>query len=383
MAAPMFHRFCRRFDRIMKPIEKPFPRFHNTARLYRKQAKVYDLTSNASREMGAFSMKSPAELMEVVNDFQLPTKYVWVEFDFQAFKDGEGQLPVSWLSGEDNTRRMAILLESNIHETLEDGTVEGAGWGAAAIYLSNGGDMTPSPLWYAVCRPEHRKWYWGKILANYEEPSALEDALGRPLKEVPLGTVYCDQWRNEQPRKFKELVECTGVGYFPCTKKHIHKLAAMNSVTLLNETGGLSRIIIAAMAAIMTAKGARYLRPVDGDPEIRERRQGGSQERYEPTTYDVYLTPKAVPGHTLLKGARDAARMRLHEVAGHWCYRQHEDGRDPTKCTVGAHHDWEDIDGTVSQECILCGQRRWWRDAFKRGDETLGVVPKKVTRIRA
>jgi len=381
MSAPLYSRYRRYADREAR-------RFHkgSMARLLipkwkRPHTRVYSLSDRASYEAGAWSSYPPAVLIKAMGQHYLPTYNVWIELDFLSYQQGVNRIPYeSENRGSTHTQegvlvakddqfpvRMAVLLFEPTQgqtgkEPLPDHT---GGTGCIAgllFYLFPTGTSFIAPVTYG--------WYTGESEKNSPYTLCPE------RQKQALSPVYAGRYANKNPRTLKRLMR----------RVHLEMVgtdALISESKLTKEVYGTTRLAIAALSAALSARSAQFEADMLADPNKPLKGRKGGENR-QPIEVDLFLRdrPKR-PGGSINAsiGALETLKKGLHTVGGHWAYRRRKDDNDPTQCPKGAEHLWESIEGTKTQVCLACGQKRWFRDQHQRGDAKYGVASTKTYNV--
>lgn len=364
MGAPLLNRFNRYFDRDTKVFIGKDTRIIPSLRIAKNKAKAYVLTPKAAQEAGKIAQLPPDKLMWVLREIYMPAKYVWVELPWGDYisvaNEGFGVPYDKWT----HPTKVGLVYAPTLDDSVKD-------FLAFLYYQFPSGASCFSP----------------NLAEILQEPTVTQKA-------------------NEMFRKhFKDLgVEVAhaglGFGYSATHAKHKKTLdflarriemlplspALKNLETwtqTLMETNGMARMALAVLALVAAASQKRYVsRLLDkNDKQITESDREPS-DAYREISLFLDAEPSA---EEAVKALRKAAgvRKRYHEVAGHYAYRHHHDG-NPRVCTAigrDGHHEFEKV-SEKREECVHCGQQRWFKAEFHRGDPSLGTAPSKVRIVR-
>lgn len=373
MSAPLHSRYTRYWEREAK---KFHPRIADILRSFKKPARIYSFSENASKEAGGFSAAPPQELLKAVSNIRDPGGDLWLEFDWRAAVSGmqEAGIPVA-PCGDEHPVRMAFLV-----------TFKPAVMGRADIsgVLIAGMNFTFYPNKANVLSPTvtflgddaHAMIDGNEDFLNYFAKMAKY-----PFEACAMGPGYLSMFN--KPKNKADLVKLLlagSIAILPFVKQKFRSLA--NDTNMFGDMNGNARVMLAVLATALLARPKDYVRDLNLPPKKTDPRERSGTEVIE---IDLFIRPKMKVGHTIIRAvnAAERAKKRRHEVLGHWAYRTRPDGSDPTRCRGGGEHEWEDIEGTKSQVCITCSQKRWFRDKHERGDESQGRAPQKIYNVRA
>lgn len=371
MPAPLYNRYCRYADREARKMHKKTAMRRVVKAWKHPNTRVYALSDNAAYEAGWWSTNSPAELLRGLSLQYLPQRTVWVEFPWIPMMRGSSRLPRDHEGplmgytregvrevGEDSPVRVgAMLCKRDLWNTMHstyNAVSDHENIYCHLTYLYPNGSLVFSPV---VCA-----WALGsdKVTPEDVEPRFSEAAVGRG---------YIDTWQDKHPRLLKTL--------------RSRMMLAAPVIMSLDEVQGTTRICMAALMAALSAKTPQPNAAAKGD-EVRSPSPSGPKR--EVVEVDLFIRQKQRPGESLRAsvGRMDGIKRGLHKVGAHYNYRRTEDGSDPTVCSVSkfGYHDWEAIPNTKSECCVLCGQKRWFKDAHERGDERYGVSKPKTYNVR-
>lgn len=396
MSAPLYSRFKRYADREAKRFPKKTKIRHWIPRWKSPHARAYSLTDNAALEVGRYSSMPPSELLRGMQSHELPAPYLWVEVPFDALMAGSFGSSLEEYRG--NVKNPITLQADGTTLDLPEnempvragfmfsqtGRFEGE---PGAVFDYRKDEEGQGLIFFIISYlTRSGSFYIGPIIGAW-----MPD--GNPLPVAYTKDEYIFEWaglgktylsRDDQPRLMKKLHAATS--QFVLGGAHVDKVYGSSRATLerLNaETQGSTRLAIALLTACMTAKAPHYTPGPDATPaEVRE----AKRRAREVVEIDLFLRQRERPGHSIRAsvGALEAQKKREHTVGAHWAYRARKDGGDPTECpnTQFGYHDFEPVDGTKSEVCIMCGQKRWRKDAHKRGDPSLGQVAPKIYNVR-
>lgn len=366
MSAPLYSRYRRYADREAAR----FPRTSLIARTIpiwkRPDTRVYSLTDRASHEAGWWSGEPPGELLRAMSLHYLPMPQVWIELDWVAYNKGTNRRPLEdtraprvldhdgnsvGLSGPDSPVRMGIMLQEKEYDRA-------SGKNAIAgllFYLYPTGTCFVGPVIFA----------WDSDLKDEGESA-------RASETVALGRTYIEKHGKDHPVLMKRL-----------QRRAIISGLDKNTTLNFSEIEGTTRMAIAALTAVLAARPPVYAPNPNG--AVRERPVKHGAERDRPIEVDLFIRERPrVSGGSIRAsvGHLEAVKKGRHTVAAHYAYRARADGGDPTACPKTPQHDFENIDGSKSQVCIYCGQKRWFKERHERGDEAYGIVPAKTYNVR-
>ena len=195
----------------------------------------------------------------------------------------------------------------------------------------------------------------------------------RNLHKAALGTHYVETYEKKHPRLIETLQD------------RMTMILIGNSAVTADfiEGQGTARLIIAALMACLSAKRDLYTHDQDVPPRERKFTDQPNRNTIE---VDLFIRQRVKPGASIRASAghMNSVNKGLHDVGAHYAYRKRADGSDPTICHTSetSYHDFEEVPGTKSEVCILCHQKRWFRETHQRGDEAYGIVPRKVMNVR-
>lgn len=377
MSAPLYARYRRYADREASR----FPRgsdMAKTATLWKRpDTRVYSLTERASHEAGWWSTEDPGELLRAMSMHYLPMPQVWIEIDWMAYNRGAGRLPlqsaqpglvvgrngIEVMTSENSPLRVGFMLYQPVKATNPrfQPTIMGH-----MFYLYGLGTCFIGPVMFAWHATEDLN-----LMRKTNETGQsyrVEEAL-----RAAAGNDYLTRHEKNSPRLAKRLTERVFLTY----------MGPGRNTASFKEIDGTTRMAIAALTAALSARPPSYapnpLRPSETRPAAP------ASERDRPVEVDLFIRerPRVMGGSIRASvGHLEAIKKGLHTVAAHFAYRSRSDGGDPTICTKSAQHDFEDIDGTKSQVCVFCGQKRWFKERHERGDEAYGIVPAKTYNVR-
>jgi hypothetical protein len=156
--------------------------------------------------------------------------------------------------------------------------------------------------------------------------------------------------------------------YEKATKEQPRLAKLFNGMMLchVNETAGIMRFVLGALALMNTAEYVTKTVVKPGEQRQGEPTKPSRQPRYE------YVT-MAVPHVVVIKniqGAQHSERHRetmRHAVSGHWKEFHKRTGR--SDCS----HTFVNLDDAGDRKiCLLCGRRKTWTPDFERGNAELG-----------
>jgi hypothetical protein len=369
MAAPLYSRYKRYIDRDVRVYQKSAPKMARLIRNWKKSSTlVYSLSRNASYEAGWFSTEPPKVLLDALQSLYLPKEEVWVEVDWRAVMAGSLRIDIDHpdvdeLYGEAPVR-MGLLAAR--------GDTENNSFVIMGYFLWATGRVDLGPVITEIDKS-------CELRNNRDLRDLVYKKVGFDIDEAGIGLGYRDRYAEEHPRLYKKLAGALDLLLPGRDPNAPHSLTAY--VRLMKEVHGTARLYLAILAALVAAQPPRYVPDGEAPPRERKDHSGTAKAPYE---IDLFLRSKPKPGRSIAASLRAVERRKkmAHTVGGHYAYRARKDGGDPTVCTVSDHHDFEKIEGTKSEVCIFCDQRRWWKAEHERGDETLGRVGQKVRNIR-
>lgn len=346
MAAPLHSRFKRFCERDTRPFKE-----HTPFRYWKNKALVYSLTDTASSAMREFALQPPGELLAQLREVIMPGERVWVEY---AFREHSANSVVSTYE-EDSPIRQAFLFEtftddpSRIHAYVYN------------LYPTGKTFMMP-----VACTLDLDGKAFKQHLVAVEGKDVPEYAKRRML-EFGVGYHYCEVHRSDP--NLRPLLDHAQQGI-------IVKAMRQDILEGMMETAnGTARLAICCLIGIGMAKRRKYRTGTEEVEIPRDPKPSDYKRVYE---VDLFLTPKVnVRKHVINGQIVDRKKPGRHPVRGHWAYRSRRDGLDPRVCHVspGGLHDWEDVEGTKSQVCVLCAQKRWIKPPQVRGEgDTLSPV---------
>lgn len=391
MAAPLYSRYRRYADREAARLPKGSHIRTLLPMWKRPDTRVYSLSERAAHEAGAWSALPPGELLRGLSLQYLPTRQVWVEWPWSPMVLGSLNRPIDGPladvgvnhAGHDSSPvRVASLYKQTddpakckgdrrdlfVDKTFPPGTII-----ALFVYLYPNGSFFVGPTFSAWHPTKNVDLFVeGAVLDLPVEDRAKEMSL---MRDVAIGFHYGDRYGKQNPQLFKRLRDKMGVTI-------IGKLLSRSDGPVHN-LHGTTRLQIAALMAALSAKPPKYAPVTDGRPS---RDSGPSGPKRTVVEVDLFLRERKRVGDSLRAsvGHAEGVKKGLHRVGAHYAYRRPEHGGDPTICpkTQFGMHDWEPIDGTKSEVCIVCGQKRWHKEAHERGDEKYGIVPPKTYNVR-
>jgi len=378
MSAPLYNRFRRYADREVKRFpKKAFMRLIIPS-WKRPDTRVYSLSDRASYEAGYWSAMKPSELLRGLSMAYLPTPQVWIEFDWLTYNKGTNHVP--W----DDTTQEIMLAKGNSYEVhnaetapvrigamfYQPNTPQGKGeWqapagcimgflyyvyptgtcllGAPAFGFHTSETMEP-PTEFIDNQEQLKRATQGES-HKYTYPHLLDRGSDVLLEEVALGTSYCRSYQELEPRLLKRLQD-----------RMMLTTLAHRPVPLWSQIDGTTRIALSLLVAALSAKPPHYVPVLDKDGNPLPERPRGS-ERDRPIEVDVFIRDRPhKPGRSIRAsvGHLEAVKKGLHTVAAHYAYRSRADGGDPTQCRRAPAHDFEKIEGSKSEVCTFCGQKR-------------------------
>lgn len=385
MSAPLYSRYARYADREAQR----FPRGAPIAKLVpmwkRPQTRVYSMSARASHEAGWWSGEDPGEILRAIGLHYLPSPWTWIEFDWRSYNKGSLRLPLDTpdnqhypgggmtnvVNGPTSPVRMAFMFFRPGWATKVVGAPKweaghkDEGIMALLFYLyPNGGCFVGPPIVY--WHPEHPLAYY------VSAPDIGPNLLSPP--EFAIGRSYVSQYGGKQPRLTDRLMKQVGLTSIGANVK-----------VPWEELDGTTRCAIAVLTATLAARPPAYPETPTPGPARDRKPEWGTKER--PIEVDLFIRERPrKPGGSIRAsvGHLEGIKKGLHTVGAHYAYRNRADGKDPTKCPTSETgvHDFEDIPGTKSQVCVMCGQKRWFKDQHQRGDEAYGVVPQKIRNVR-
>lgn len=384
MSAPLHNRYKRYADREAKRFVKGSSTRPLITQWKRPDTRVYSLSDRASYEAGAWSTSSPKDILRAIDSHYLPLDHVWIEFDFWSYQKGVNNVSLEngdeYLLYEGTTvKSMAysnapmrlglmlyhplIALRKTDEPALRDDIA------AIVFYLYPNGTsfIGPSIVGWEVHTEEGREYH----------PND-RSLMGR----LALSKFYMERYRDKNPRLLHRLCGriyqgMLGIGRVP--------LATLEESS--RETMGTTRMAIAVLTAALSARAHRPA-PMESD------RQPGTPktpcERDRPIEVDLFIRerPRQGAGASIKAsiGHLETVRKGLHKVGRHYAYRRRDDGGDPTRCTKSfnevQHHHFERIEGTATEVCLACGQRRWLKKEHQRGDPKYGNLIPKTYNVR-
>lgn len=366
MVAPLHSKYRRNFDRDVKLVQMlTSASLRKHLFLFKNKARVYELTANASREAGVFSTQGVPDMLEALRALYLPTDRVWVEVDWNAMQEGveDGGL-LGHPPSPDRPCRLAFLYARDGETNIE----------VYVYYLYPSGKTMFGPAALSLASEPS-----DVLTKGYAKAMKQDRHLTKFVMNAAGGYAWHSRNDDDHPRlanRLRAQWSLVPAGY--------EKLDEKACVDILKEMNGTGRVAVAALSACIAARAPGFIPSTDGEERERRQRDG---ERHTAASVDLFIRPTTRKGKTILRALRaaEAQRRRQYEVGAHWNYRHRDDGGDPMVCPVHerGHHDFERIEGTQSEECALCGQRRWFKRAHKRGDPSVGVVPPKRYRVRA
>lgn len=372
MSAPLHSRFCRYFERDSRIFSD---KVVGVLRQFRRPARIYSMTPNASFEAGALSGAHPRDLLAAYHALYDPGGNVWIELHWRDAIRGmfEAGVPVPEMDDGHPVKVGFLVVPRMAMGGSFAGTAEFA---VLNYYLYPNGSNMLGPTISMVSKEAALS-----IALTPEYLADFEYITGIPYQAFAMGPGYLNRWRTETDRKTTlDLALLGAISLLPHRKARNRN--AKQEIGILCDVNGNARIALAALATVLYAKPVKYREDPDLPPVERNRKSGARSEVVE---IDVYVKPKVKPGHTVIRhiNAAERAKKRRHDVLAHWAYRQRKDGSDPLQCLPGRAHSFENVEGTKSQVCIYCDQKRWFRDKHERGDATLGAAPPKIYNVRA
>jgi hypothetical protein len=389
MSAPLYSRYTRYAEREANR----FPRKSIIGRMIptwkRPSTTVFALSERAAHEAGWWSSEPPGELLRGLSLQYMPTERVWIEWDWRQMIAGSqraefGQDTEIVMRGrgglsfqdENSPIRVGAMIRQTcpreevgekadrwFDKDLPEGTFM-----AMLFYLYRNGTCFVGPTFS----------YWHGSESMVPMSHLATEGNAEKAGYLHLGAVgnhYALTYKEQNPRLTQKL-----------TNQMFILLIGRKGVGQhgeLDEVQGTTRLIQAALMAALSAKPTQY----DADPNLppRERKKRGGKGR-RVHEVDLFIRERRKPGASLKSsvGHMEGVKKGLHTVGAHYAYRRRDDGADPRVCTVepSGIHDFEEVHGTKSEVCVLCGQRRWFKDAHERGDEAYGIVPRRVRNVR-
>lgn len=386
MSAPLYNRFCRYSDREAKR----FPR-HTALRQMiptwkRPSTTVFTLSDRAAYEAGWWSTEAPGELLRGMSVQYMPTERVWIEWNWKEMQNGSARMPIDspviigstregleWVEDRAPLRVGAMIRQSAYadEQRKKDGwfdlTCPPGSFMAMLCYLYPNGTFFLGPT-FSFWHPTETMGHLTKSIVDMNVEKAAN------LHIAALGDHYLKRWGEQHPRLSDRLTERMAMIL-------IGKDAT--EATSFAEVQGTTRLIMSALMAAISAKPTKYVE--DPDRPSKDRKNRGGPKR-PIVAVDLFMRERKRPGASLRAsvGAQEAIKKGLHTVGAHYAYRSRQDGSDPRVCPIHPNgtHDFEEIPDTKSECCVLCEQKRWFRDSHERGDEAYGIVPRRVKHVR-
>lgn len=380
MAAPLYSRYKRHADREAARFPKKST-IRSLVPLWRRpDTWVYSLSARASHQAGWWSTSEPGELLRALSVQFMPADRVWIEVDWKALLNGAAHLPLDGsgvpsdpgaLKTPDHSVdqvpiRVGMMLakalpgQVPVAPMLDQDVIYGL-----LTYLYPNGALFIGP--YCAY------WSLGDVVVNerMDHPDAL-------IANAPIGRPYRDLYQAKHPRLHKQVLKRMGL-----TVMGEEQVGLVKARSLLSNGEGTTRLMVAALTSCLAAKRAK---PGEPGADIATVEANPRQANRHTIEVDLFLRESKEPGKALRRsvGHLEGIKKGLHMVEAHYAYRARKDGADPKVCPVSqfGYHDWESIEGTHSEVCALCGQRRWFKDKHKRGDEAYGIVGQKVRNVR-
>lgn len=379
MPAPLYSRYRRYADREANRFAKA-AKFRGLVRLWKRpETRVYSLSNRAAYEAGAWSTLPVGDLLRGMSAQYLPAPFVWVEVPWPMLQAGSAGIPVEGMETrlrKDTPVRVAAMLFQSSEPSPDrpkevkwlDASMPPKTILSLVCYLYPNGSVFVGPL-LCMWSPDQALWPLMNEIA--EESDEERDS----MVSTGIGDHYLSKRAQANPRltkKLRERMACTIAG-----------TTFRQTPEARQEFGGISRLLMACLMAALSAKPPKYPPAKEG---ASPGRSGPSGPKRTVTEVDLFLRERQRQGESLRAsvGVVEGIKKGLHKVGAHYAYRKRSDGRDPTVCymTQFGMHDWEPIEGTKSEVCAVCGQKRWFKAAHERGDEKYGVVPPKTYNVR-
>lgn len=385
MSAPLYSRYCRYADREAKR----FPHHSRMRELIplwkRPQTRVYSLTPRASHEAGWWSGEEPGELLKAISLHYLPAPFTWIEFDWRAYNKGSMRMPLDApddtevrrgtstviVNGPDTPLKLGFMFFMT-KDLLRDARSAEERFGdadnliALTFYLYQTGAcfVGPAVVHWHPTQPI-------KVQVDGKEVIGPEDLMGYGHG---VGHDYLRQYEEQHPRLTLRLRQLLGVRILGDPLAGIGKAV-----------DGFARCAAAVLTATLSARPPTYAPALTGIKAGDSKPEWGTKAR--PMEVDLFIRERPrKPGGSIRAsvGHLEGVKKGLHLVGAHYAYRNRGDGKDPTLCYSGMDglHDFEDIPDSKSQVCVICNQKRWFKDQHKRGDEAYGIVPRKIRNVR-
>lgn len=358
MAAPLFSKFNRYFDRDVRLLAKKDARLIGMMRVAKNKARVYSLSPSAAAEAGKMARLPPEKLMHVVQEAYLPAEYVWVELPWQEYLTEANKdfgVPFDTVS---HPTRVGVL-------ALPVYTDRKNAFGAFVYYQFPTKGTMLCPIFAEISQEPQ-----APIAAHDVIAKSLADS-GVDVTHSGIGFGYAATYASHKKAlaQLSRLVEA-----IPTSAALMSTQMCIN--TLL-EVNGLARMVLCVLGIVAASSQKRYVVRNHMEAEASGKNSRGSSGSHEISLYlDAEPSGEAAV-RALRKGA--ASRRRFHEVAGHYAYRQSSAGSPRVCSAAGREGIHEFVNVTEKrQECVHCGQARWFKAAFHRGDAELGVVEPKV-----
>lgn len=390
MPAPLYNRFCRYAQREAKR----YPRHSDLQRMIpqwkRPSTSVFSLSDKAAYEAGWWSTEPPGDLLRASSLHFMPTERAWIEWNWKHMSAGSARLKNWWedqnqlLMSQSNSgikvmddsaparvgamiRRSAFDDEHRIKDGWFDLSCPPGTFMALLTYIYPNGTFFVGPT--------ISFWHPTETVAHLTESIVDGDRDKQTtIHMTALGTQYCERYGNKNPRLFNRL----------CEQSALIMIGKPDATyASMKEVEGTTRLIMSALTAVLSAKPTTYTPDDSIEPRKRKKRSGSRRAVVE---VDLFIRHRSRPGASIKSsvGHQEAVKKGLHTVGAHYAYRARKDGGDPRVCDVGlgGHHSFEEVEGTNTEVCVLCGQKRWFKKAHERGDEAYGIVPRKIKNIR-
>lgn len=359
MGAPLYSRFRRYFDRDAKTLGEP--RLKQMLIKAKNRARVYALDERAAREAGKLAAMPPSKLRAILEAVYLPSEHVWVELPWEPFISGASEgIGLPFMPTE-HPSRVGFLVSATQAGDFRN-------FGVVTYYLlPSKGSMLGPHIAEVNQVPQVRPAIYDKFEKDFQ-------AMGVDVNHTGTGFGYAARYRDHEPAALKWLSSRLDLMVLRGGLPNFQKWQG-----LLQEVNGTARQALCVIGIVCAAKSRRYRISEVRDPAVR-----GPSGEGRVSLISMYTDVDA-SGIAARKAimAIERARHRYHEVSGHYSYRQRADGQDPRFCYVGTQtgsHMFEATHGH-SEECMICGQHRWFRAEHHRGDPTLGSATPKVRLI--
>lgn len=391
MSAPLYNRYRRYADREARR----FPKAASLRRIIplwkRPDTTLYSMSENAAYEAGCWSREGPGEMLRGMSLQYLPTSRVWIEWDWRAMTAGSQGRPIT--SPETELLAMTnegvrpyeqdtipVRVGAMIHQVDRSGLLNHKGWHDADLppgtfmglltYVYPSGTFLLGPT-LSFWNPDHDLLPLRQSILPDGEPNT--EAKRDILRTAGVGSHYIAKMGEQNPRLCDRLRNRMNMVVIGKTK----------DASAYGEVQGTARLTMAALMACLSAKRTQYV--PDPEHETRKRKSGTSGSR-PVVEVDLFLRHRTRPGASLKAsvGHMEGVKKGLHHVGAHYAYRRRSDNGDPRECPKhpDGYHSFEGLPDTKSEVCVLCGQKRWFKDSHKRGDEAYGVVGRKVQNVR-